>query len=91
MRIWKDLFSTEISIDQCPMLIGIMRTLDLEKYESLKSRYQFRLLLENNKLIRTQEKVNLERLLNELIIFKEQSDENEQNLVKFFFFNIYCV
>jgi len=85
MRIWKDLFSTEILVDQCPMLIGIMQTLDIEKCESLKSRYQFRLLLENNKLIRTQEKVNLERLLNELIIFKEQSDENEQNLVKFFF------
>ncbi len=80
------LFSTEIPVGQCPMLIGIMQTLNIEKCESLKSKYQFRLLLENNKLTRTKEKVTLERLLNELITFKEQFDENQQNLVKRLFY-----
>jgi hypothetical protein len=86
MRIWQELFSTEIPVGQCPMLIGIMQTLNIEKCESLKSKYQFRLLLENNKLTRTKEKVTLERLLNELITFKEQFDENQQNLVKRLFY-----
>ncbi len=84
MKIWKELFSSEISFDQCPMLIGIMRSADMKKSWSIKSRYQFTLLLENDQLTRTQMKLTRERLLNELMTFKEQCDQNEQLLVNLF-------
>jgi hypothetical protein len=89
MEIWKELFSIEIPVGQCPMLIGIMRTSSIGKDWSFKARYRFTLLLENNMLICTQIELTRERLLNELISFKEQSDRNEQNLVKFFLFISY--
>ena len=52
------------------------------------SEYQFKSLLKGDVLTRTQDKSNREAVLNELAIFKEECDDNEQALVTYFF-NVY--
>lgn len=87
-EIWENLFSTPFddtfSLQQCPLLIGIMRSSDPEKCWSSISEYEFTLLLKNDTIIRTNAKSTRETLLCELIIFKEKCDENEQILVSIF-------
>ncbi len=72
------------SVEQCPMLIGIMRRFEGEKGSSLTSDYEFKSLLTGDTLTRTSEKSTRERLLRELIIFKKKCDDNEQALVSLF-------
>jgi len=81
IKIWKEIFSTEISIEQCPMLIGIMRQSATDKTCSSTSKYVFLPLLKGDTLIRTKEKFSTKSVLNELSMFKEECDENEQALV----------
>lgn len=61
----------DFSKEQCPMLIGIRR----------QSKYEFIPLLKDDVLIHTSKKFNVESILNELILFKEEFDEIEQALV----------
>jgi len=72
------------SVEQCPMLIGIMRRSEGEKGWSITSDYEFKLLLTGDTLTRTSEKLTPETLLSELIIFKKKCDDNEQALVSLF-------
>ncbi|CAF1229144.1 unnamed protein product [Adineta steineri] len=83
IQMWKKIFSNPLlnihDTEQCPMLIGIMRRSAKDKYWASKSEYQFKVLLKGDTLMCTQQKSNRERLLNELAIFKEECDRNEQN------------
>jgi hypothetical protein len=81
IKIWKEIFSTEISIEQYPMLIGIMRRCATEKTCSSTSEYVFLPLLKGDTLIRTKEKFSPKSVLNELSKFREECDENERALV----------
>ena len=63
------------------MLIGIMRLYVENREDSLTSEYQFKVLLKGDILIRTREKSSRESVLNELSIFKQECNENEQALV----------
>ncbi|CAF3641506.1 unnamed protein product [Rotaria sp. Silwood1] len=78
------MFSTQVhdnfNEEQCPMLIGIMRLFEEKKNDSVKVEYQVKSLLVGDTLTRTQVKSNRETVLNELAIFKEECDENEQAL-----------
>jgi hypothetical protein len=69
------------SVEECPMLIGIMRRSAGENGWSFTSEYEFKSLLNGDTLLRTQEKSTRKTLLRELIIFKEKCDDNEQALV----------
>jgi len=84
-NIWEEIFSTkffdDFSIEQCPLLIGIMRLFEDKTSELIKSEYQFKSLLKCDILTRTHMTVNREILLNELRFFKKECDENEEVLV----------
>ncbi len=69
-------------MDQCPMLIGIMRQISMGNNSFLK--YQPEVLLMNDVLLRTNEEFDLERLLYQLIAFKKEFDKNEQYLVNIY-------
>ena len=63
------------------MLIGIMRR-SIKQNKSLPiSEYEYFPLLKDDTLIKTKQKFSLEAILNELSIFKEDCDDNEQALV----------
>jgi hypothetical protein len=62
-----------------------MRLFVEEKNGSLISEYQFKSLLKGDILTRTEGKSRRETVLNELAIFKEECDDNEQALVSFYF------
>ncbi|CAF1089429.1 unnamed protein product [Adineta steineri] len=83
IQVWKEIFSDQLlnihDTEQCPMLIGIMRRSAKDKYWALKSEYQFKVLLKGDTLMCIQQKSNRERVLNEMAIFKEECDRNEQN------------
>ncbi|CAF4921454.1 unnamed protein product [Rotaria sp. Silwood1] len=83
-KIWEEIFSDQFAIifsyQRCPMLIGIMRRPAGKKGWLISSEYKVESILEWNMLTRTQEKLNRETLKNELIIFKKEFDDNEQNL-----------
>jgi len=84
MNIWMNLstqFTADFSERQCPMLIGIMRRSTGEKGWLSTFDYECTLLQQGDTLTRTGVKSSRERLLSELISFKEQCDENEQTLV----------
>jgi len=66
------------------MLIGITRQSLRTNDTFLASQYKFELLLKGNTLMRTLRKLNLETFYDELIKFKEEFDENEQNLVSIY-------
>ncbi len=87
---WQQVFPLEhleeFLIDECPVLIGITRLFYEEKDGSVLSDYQFKSLLKGDTLTRTQNNVTREILLNELVNFKEECDENEQALVSFLLF-----
>ncbi|CAF3792056.1 unnamed protein product [Rotaria sordida] len=91
IQIWSEMFSIEflnVSIaEQCPMLIGIMRRSARTKDWSLTGEYEVKLLLNGDTLTRTQERSTYETLLRELIIFKEEFDDNEQALISSQFWN----
>jgi hypothetical protein len=57
------------------MLIGVMRR------SSREFQYELKVLLQGDTLMDTQQKLNLETLVNQLIGFKESFDVNEQSLV----------
>jgi hypothetical protein len=83
--IWEQTFSSplfnDISVEKCPMIVGLTRQSSGEKCWSSSSDYQFTSLLKGDTLTRTQEKSICETLLSELISFKEECDTIEQNLV----------
>jgi hypothetical protein len=72
-NIWEEIFSTkffdDFSIEQCPLLIGIMRLFENKTNELIKFEYQFKSLLKYDMLTRTYKTVNREILLNELDFF----------------------
>jgi hypothetical protein len=77
MDIWKDLFSEDFPMEECPLLIGIMRLFD----DKNDPKYQFKFLLKCEVITRTNEIINRESLLNELRIFKTECDANEEIIV----------
>jgi len=87
IKIWKENFSEEslidFSMDQCPMLIGIVRQISMENNSFIK--YQSELLLINDVLVRTNEEFDPEILLYQFIVFKEEFDKNEKYLVNIFY------
>ncbi len=100
IKLWQQVFPLEhleeFSIDEYPVLIGVTRLFYEEKDGSVLSDYQFKSLLKGDTLTRTPNKVKCvkrEILLNELVNFKEECDENEQALVSFllFIFGIFSV
>jgi hypothetical protein len=93
IELWQEVFPLEhleeFLIDECPVLIGITRLCYEEKDGSVLSDYQFKSLLKGETFTRTPNKVKCvkyEMLLNELVNFKEECDENEQALVSFLLF-----
>jgi hypothetical protein len=68
-------------MEQYPLLIGIMRRPAGIKGWSSPSDYECTLLHQGDTLTRIRMESDRERLLNELIIFKKQCDDNEQTLV----------
>jgi hypothetical protein len=82
---WEDIFSQEDFIDfsskQYPMLIGITRQPSGRDDPFIEPSYKFEVLLSGHDLVRTSELLNLEGLLYQLIIFKKEFDENEENFV----------
>ncbi|CAF1367221.1 unnamed protein product, partial [Rotaria sordida] len=84
IKIWNKIFPSQTSIDfsleQCPMLIGIMRESLYKKDSSSTSEYEFTVLFKNETLTSTEETFSLKSILNELSIFKEECDDNEQAL-----------
>jgi hypothetical protein len=82
-KVWKENFSEEsfidFSMDQCPMLIGIVRQFSMENNSFIK--YQSEVLLMNDVLLRTNEEFDPEILLYQLIAFKEEFDGNEKYFV----------
>ncbi len=82
-EVWKENFSEEslidFSMDQCPMLIGIVRQVSMENNSFIK--YQSEVLLIHDFLVRTNEEFDPEILLYQLIVFKKEFDKNEQYLV----------
>ena len=83
--MWEDIFSTpffnELLVEQCPMLVGITRLFEYRIKEEIASEYRFETLMKGNILARTQAITNRDILINELAVFKERCDENEQDLV----------
>jgi hypothetical protein len=83
IKIWKENFSEksliDFSMDQCPMLIGIVRQISMENNSLIK--YQSEILLMNDVLVLTNEEFDPEILLYQLIIFKQEFDKNERYLV----------
>jgi hypothetical protein len=79
------MFSTKVlndlSINQCPMFIGIMRRSSRNKDWSKTSEYEFTSLIKDDVLKSADNKPAREILLRELLDFKEKYDENEQALV----------
>jgi hypothetical protein len=71
----------DLSINHCPMFIGIMRRSSRNKHWSKTSEYEFTPLIEDDVLKSADNKSAREILLRELIDFKEKYDENEQALV----------
>ncbi len=90
IELWQQVFPLEhleeFSIDECPALIGITRLFYEEKDGPVSSDYQLKSLLKGDRLTRTQNNVTCEMLLNELVNFKEECDENLQALVSFLLF-----
>ncbi|CAF1415231.1 unnamed protein product, partial [Rotaria sordida] len=84
IEIWKEMFSNRFPVDltmkECPMLIGVMRRSSEEKDSCLASSYEFKILLKGDILMQTHRKLNLETLSDILFTFKEEFDENEQYL-----------
>ncbi|CAF4061835.1 unnamed protein product, partial [Rotaria sordida] len=76
IEIWKEMFSNHFPIDltlkECPMLIGVMRRSSEVKDSFLASSYEFKILLKGDILMQT--------LSDILFTFKEEFDENEQYL-----------
>jgi hypothetical protein len=70
------------------MLIGIMRQ-SRDDDAALEPSYECKVLLIGVGLVRTVERLTLETLLNQLLAFKEECDENEQNLVSICYRLIY--
>ncbi|CAF4095665.1 unnamed protein product, partial [Adineta steineri] len=83
-EIWTKLFPTTpfegYSIGEYPMLIGIAQQSPGKNKWLPLSEHEFRTVLECDTLIRTGEKLSKEKLLQELIIFKEECDDSEKNL-----------
>jgi hypothetical protein len=69
-------------MEQCPMLIGIIRRPSRENDAFSEPLYESEILLIGDELMRTPEPLNLERLLDQLIVFKEEFDKNEENFVR---------
>jgi hypothetical protein len=81
-------FFDDLSIEEYPVLIGITRLFQEDNDGLLTSEYQFKLLLKGDTLIRNQNKVTSQMLLNELVNFKEECNENEQALVSYGYLSV---
>ncbi|CAF1307648.1 unnamed protein product [Rotaria sp. Silwood1] len=81
------MFSSELSVgsnaEQYPMLIGIMPRRIQKRDDPLMSEYNVNILLQGDTLMRTLEKSSRDNILNELAIYKERFDHNEQTLINF--------
>lgn len=90
---WEEIFSTrffdDFSIEQCPLLIGIMPRCERKINDVTEFEYQFMTLVKNNTLIRTEIPINRDNLWNELQIFKQECEENQQILVSVIFIFIF--
>ncbi|CAF4653658.1 unnamed protein product [Rotaria sp. Silwood1] len=84
IEIWREMFSShflvDLTMEECPMLIGIMRKSSGEKDSFSASQYEFKILLKGNILMHTHRILNLETLSDTLFTFKEEFDKNEQQL-----------
>ncbi|UJR19503.1 hypothetical protein I4U23_022632 [Adineta vaga] len=93
IQIWMDIFSTNpfqnLSIEQYPILIGITRSFIGEQNSSLTSEYNFKILLQDNQLLRFQQSLSRETLLDELKIFKKEFNQNERILSNWNNFRIF--
>ncbi|CAF1351907.1 unnamed protein product [Rotaria magnacalcarata] len=82
-KVWIQMFSTELdsfNLHRCPMLIGIKRLFVEHDNGSLVSQYQFKILLQDDILQQTGQKVDRGTLRNELTVFKQECDDNERAL-----------
>jgi hypothetical protein len=81
-------FFADFSVEKCPMFIGIMRRSANNKDWLSPIEYECTLLQQSDTLTCNEMKSSHERLLNELICFKEKCDDNEKLLVSVL--NIFC-
>ncbi|UJR19866.1 hypothetical protein I4U23_022999 [Adineta vaga] len=89
-EIWGQVFPFEAfidySINKYPMLIGVMRMcVEEDEMGVLNDDYQFKVLVQGDESIRTHQRITRESLQDELVIFKEECDVNEQALVGFLY------
>lgn len=85
VTMWTKMFSTEFfhrfSLNQYPLLIGIMPLYGRQTNAGITIEYQFRTLVVGNWLKRHSETINRDIFFNHLKNFKAQSDHNVKNLV----------
>lgn len=79
--MWKDIFSIELANDQYPLLIGIMPLFQQKIKEDIRFDYQFKTLVQNNKITRTQQDINDQNLLLEFENFNDEFKKTELGLV----------
>ena len=81
--IWQEYFPRQsprwFATCQCPILIGVMKSLVITNESFVE--YVPEVLLIDEVLTRTNADFDLELLLNQLILFKEEFDENNRYLV----------
>ncbi len=78
-------------MEECPMLIGILRRPSQEDDPFVEPSYEFEILLMGDRLVRSSEQLNLESLFDQLIVFKEEFDENEENYVSIYYVLIHIL
>ena len=88
VETWDEMFSTRFYEDfpseENPLLIGVVRSFQLNKNGIITPEYQFQALFKGDVSMRTQLTVNGDNLLAELKNFKEKYHENEENPVSIF-------
>jgi len=89
--MFSDEFVINFSMEECPMLIGILRRPSQEDEPFVEPSYEFEILLMGDRLVRSSEQLNLESLFDQLIVFKEEFDENEENYVSIYYVLIHIL
>jgi hypothetical protein len=89
--MFSDEFVINFSMEECPMLIGILRRPSQEDDPFVEPSYEFEILLMGDRLVRSSEQLNLESLFDQLIVFKEEFDENEENYVSIYYVLIHIL
>ena len=90
--MWTEIFPNEIidfSADTCPKLIGVMRIPSKDDRISLQPLYKCDSLLVGEHLTRTTESVTSANLVTQLVVYKQQFEEYDKQIVSIYYRLIY--